>query len=220
MKAALAALADHDVVFVHVESPDEAGHAGDAAGKVKAIEQVDALMVPQILAAAGGRAAPPGRAPERLAAASGCWCCPTIPPRWRSGPTWPNRCPFVMWGPGFAANGAEAYTEKEARATGFAVAPGHLLDVDVPGLAARCRRRHAARGRSAAAAALQSGSLRHLLEFFLAGSAVGAFPVVGQVFERGPRRDALGGVADFGVVDVATQQALPLVHPVHPFSSS
>ena len=47
MKAALAALADHDVVFVHVESPDEAGHAGDAAGKVEAIEQVDALMVPR-----------------------------------------------------------------------------------------------------------------------------------------------------------------------------
>ena len=35
--------------------------------------------------------------------------------------------PFVMWGPGFAANGAAAYTEEEARATGFAVAPGHLL---------------------------------------------------------------------------------------------
>ncbi len=35
--------------------------------------------------------------------------------------------PFVMWGPGFAPNGATAYTEKEARATGFAVAPGHLL---------------------------------------------------------------------------------------------
>ena len=35
--------------------------------------------------------------------------------------------PFIMWGPGFEANGALAYTEKEARATGFAVAPGHLL---------------------------------------------------------------------------------------------
>jgi hypothetical protein len=35
--------------------------------------------------------------------------------------------PFLMWGPGFAANGAAAYTEKEARATGFAVVPGHLL---------------------------------------------------------------------------------------------
>ena len=35
--------------------------------------------------------------------------------------------PFLMWGPGCAANGAGAYTEEEARATGFAVAPGHLL---------------------------------------------------------------------------------------------
>jgi hypothetical protein len=33
----------------------------------------------------------------------------------------------VLWGPGFAANGAQTYTEAEARATGFAVAPGHLL---------------------------------------------------------------------------------------------
>ncbi len=35
--------------------------------------------------------------------------------------------PFLMWGPGFEANGAQAFTETEARATGFAVAPGHLL---------------------------------------------------------------------------------------------
>ena len=42
-------LDDHDVVFVHVEAPDEASHAGDVEGKVRAIEQVDALMVPQLL---------------------------------------------------------------------------------------------------------------------------------------------------------------------------
>jgi 2,3-bisphosphoglycerate-independent phosphoglycerate mutase len=35
--------------------------------------------------------------------------------------------PFLMWGAGCAANGAAAYTEQEARATGLAVAPGHLL---------------------------------------------------------------------------------------------
>ena len=32
--AALAALADHDLVVIHVESPDEEGHAGDVAGKI------------------------------------------------------------------------------------------------------------------------------------------------------------------------------------------
>jgi 2,3-bisphosphoglycerate-independent phosphoglycerate mutase len=35
--------------------------------------------------------------------------------------------PFLMWGAGIEANGAAGYTEEEARATGFAVAPGHLL---------------------------------------------------------------------------------------------
>ena len=35
--------------------------------------------------------------------------------------------PFVMWGRGFAANGARGFTENEARATGLTVAPGHLL---------------------------------------------------------------------------------------------
>ena len=56
MAGALGALEDHDVVFVHVEAPDEASHAGDVAGKVRAIEQVDALMVPQATARARRRA--------------------------------------------------------------------------------------------------------------------------------------------------------------------
>jgi 2,3-bisphosphoglycerate-independent phosphoglycerate mutase len=35
--------------------------------------------------------------------------------------------PFLMWGAGFEGNGAAAFTESEARATGLAVAPGHVL---------------------------------------------------------------------------------------------
>ena len=35
--------------------------------------------------------------------------------------------PFLMWGAGVPGNGAAAFNEAEARATGFAVAPGHLL---------------------------------------------------------------------------------------------
>ena len=34
---------------------------------------------------------------------------------------------MILWGPDFGPNGALAYTEAEARATGLAVAPGHLL---------------------------------------------------------------------------------------------
>ncbi|MBI3316078.1 MAG: cofactor-independent phosphoglycerate mutase [Candidatus Omnitrophica bacterium] len=38
---AVRALDDHDLAVIHVESPDEAGHMGDARLKVKAIEDVD-----------------------------------------------------------------------------------------------------------------------------------------------------------------------------------
>jgi len=38
---ALEALKDHDLVFIHVEAPDEAGHAGDIQEKIKAIERID-----------------------------------------------------------------------------------------------------------------------------------------------------------------------------------
>ncbi len=52
-RAAIAALADHDLVWVHVESPDEAGHMGDLREKVRAIERVDAEVLAPILASAG-----------------------------------------------------------------------------------------------------------------------------------------------------------------------
>jgi 2,3-bisphosphoglycerate-independent phosphoglycerate mutase len=42
---AVAALSDVDLVCVHVEAPDEASHEGDAAAKVKAIEEIDRHIV-------------------------------------------------------------------------------------------------------------------------------------------------------------------------------
>ncbi len=44
-QAAIAALQTHDFVCVHVEAPDEAAHAGDAAAKIEAIERIDELIV-------------------------------------------------------------------------------------------------------------------------------------------------------------------------------
>jgi 2,3-bisphosphoglycerate-independent phosphoglycerate mutase len=34
-----------DLVYIHVEAPDECGHQGDAAGKVESIEQIDRLIL-------------------------------------------------------------------------------------------------------------------------------------------------------------------------------
>jgi 2,3-bisphosphoglycerate-independent phosphoglycerate mutase len=49
-RAAIDALERHDFVWVHVEAPDEAGHAGDLREKVTAIERVDELVLGPIIA--------------------------------------------------------------------------------------------------------------------------------------------------------------------------
>ena len=48
--AALAALDRHDLVFVHIEAPDEVSHQGDLKNKLKAIADFDHLVVGPILA--------------------------------------------------------------------------------------------------------------------------------------------------------------------------
>lgn len=47
--AAIAGLAQGDLVFVHLEGPDEAGHQGLLADKIQAIEDFDALIVRPII---------------------------------------------------------------------------------------------------------------------------------------------------------------------------
>ncbi len=47
--AAVEAVDEYDLVVVHIEAPDEAGHQGDAAAKVAAIEQIDTHIVGPLL---------------------------------------------------------------------------------------------------------------------------------------------------------------------------
>ena len=42
-------LKDHDIVYVHIEAPDEASHNGDLKEKIKAIESIDADIVGTLL---------------------------------------------------------------------------------------------------------------------------------------------------------------------------
>lgn len=46
---ALEALKNHDLIFIHVEAPDEAGHAGDIQEKIKAIERIDRRILGKLL---------------------------------------------------------------------------------------------------------------------------------------------------------------------------
>lgn len=48
-KAAVEALDDFDIVVVHIESPDEAGHLGDVDAKVTAIQRIDEHIVGPLL---------------------------------------------------------------------------------------------------------------------------------------------------------------------------
>jgi 2,3-bisphosphoglycerate-independent phosphoglycerate mutase len=45
----LKALEGHDLIIIHVEAPDEAGHAGDIERKIEAIENLDKRLVKKIL---------------------------------------------------------------------------------------------------------------------------------------------------------------------------
>ncbi|MEZ6142722.1 MAG: cofactor-independent phosphoglycerate mutase [Zavarzinella sp.] len=48
-RTAIAALADHDLVCVHIEAPDEASHEGRTDEKILALERIDELIVGPLL---------------------------------------------------------------------------------------------------------------------------------------------------------------------------
>jgi 2,3-bisphosphoglycerate-independent phosphoglycerate mutase len=108
-EGALAALDRYDVVVVHVESPDEAGHAGDVEAKVAAIEAIDREVVARARAHTGDvriLAMPDHPTP--------------IPLKTHVG----EAVPFVLAGPGVEANGPTHYDEYSARSAAFVVDPG------------------------------------------------------------------------------------------------
>ena len=117
-EAGLAALADHDLVIIHVESPDEAGHAGDADLKVAAIEAIDREIVSRVRAAA-----------PRFSREGGLriLAMPDHPTPVVLKTHVREPVPFVLAGPGIARNVAERYDEAAAVATGLTVDPGHLM---------------------------------------------------------------------------------------------
>ena len=115
--AAVAALEGHDVVLVHVEATDEAGHNGDAMEKVRALENVDGLILGPVL--------------EALEAGGEAWRVLVVPDHetpleLRTHAEEP--VPFAMMGSGLEpVRGASAMTEAGARQAGLHVDVGHEL---------------------------------------------------------------------------------------------
>lgn len=111
-EGALAALADHDLVVIHVESPDEEGHAGDVGGKIQAIEAIDHEVVSRVRSYGD----------ELRILAMPDHPTPIALKTHGSEPV-----PFVLWGPGVPSNGVDRFCERDATSTGLLVDPGHRI---------------------------------------------------------------------------------------------
>lgn len=113
-KGAIEALGEGDLVVIHVESPDEAGHAGDLAGKIAAIEAIDERVVARVRELAATQdirvlAMPDHATPITLRTHVG------------------DPVPFVIWGRGVDASGIAGYDEVAAKQSGLLVDPGRRI---------------------------------------------------------------------------------------------
>ena len=104
-----------DLVLVHLEATDEAGHNGDLREKMAAIERFDRLIVGTIVKGL--------RRSRRLR----ILIIPDHATLVKTRSHVSDPVPFLMYGEGFPAGRAKAFSEKEAQSTGFFVEEGHRL---------------------------------------------------------------------------------------------
>lgn len=114
-RAAIEAIDRYDLVFVHVEAPDEASHQGDIRAKVDAIEAVDKHIVGPLLAALEARGE------HRLLV------LPDHPTPIECRTHAREPVPFAYCGSGVAEPSGRSFTESAAAETGVVVEPGHRL---------------------------------------------------------------------------------------------
>lgn len=110
---AVSALDKYDLVVVHVESPDEAAHDGATDDKIVALQNIDREIIGPLRARQGDDlrllVLPDHHTPIQVQTHTG------------------DPVPFLLWGPGFAANGAQIFTEAEAQKTGLFLAEGYKI---------------------------------------------------------------------------------------------
>jgi 2,3-bisphosphoglycerate-independent phosphoglycerate mutase len=114
-QAAIEALKDHDLVFVHLEGPDEAGHSGDAELKKTALERIDARVVGPLI--------------EELEK-YGDWRMMVMPdhptPVSTRGHT-ADPVPVVIGGPNIESRIHKPFSEQNAGQSGFEIKKGYEL---------------------------------------------------------------------------------------------
>lgn len=101
--AALAALHDHDLVYVHVEAIDEAGHDRDLALKLRCIEDLDRRLIGRLMQ---------GIERENLGVTIAV--LPDHPTPIAHGAHTRDPVPVAIWDPGRTPDPVEVYDEKSA----------------------------------------------------------------------------------------------------------
>ena len=109
----LDSLRTHDVVVVHIEAPDEAGHAGDIGDKIETIQRIDAEVIRRLRT----------WQEEDLRVL----IMPDHPTPIQTRTHNDEPVPFLLWGPGFTGNGARRFTEAEAKKTGLFLEEGYTI---------------------------------------------------------------------------------------------
>jgi len=112
VNGALETLKKHDLVVVHIEAPDEAGHSGSVAEKIKAIEKIDNEVI------------------SRLRQYNGdlrVLVMPDHPTPVTVRTHTPDPVPFLIWGKGVKANGMKRFTEAEAKKTSVFIGEGYKI---------------------------------------------------------------------------------------------
>ena len=113
--AAVEALEEYDIVFVHIEAPDEASHNGNAEMKKKAVEQIDKYIVGPVLEALQGYES---------------WrilVMPDHPTPIRSCAHSPEPVPFAMAGDNISGILHTTFSEANAAKSGFRIDNGFEL---------------------------------------------------------------------------------------------
>lgn len=109
-ESALEALEECDMVFVHVEAPDEAGHSRDYELKVKTIEDLDKRLVGHVL--------------DELKEDWVVAVLPDHPTPIKVGTHTRDPVPFAIYSPSIEADGVRQFDEFSAKKGGFGLIEG------------------------------------------------------------------------------------------------
>ncbi|MDN3512122.1 MAG: cofactor-independent phosphoglycerate mutase [Candidatus Jettenia sp.] len=112
---AIQALENYDIVQIHIESPDEAGHEGNVHEKVSAIEQIDSKIIGPIF-----------EAKDKFNGLRILVLPDHYTPIVKRTHT-PEAVPFVVYGTDIEKGIGLPYTEANAHASGLHIKEGHRL---------------------------------------------------------------------------------------------